>query len=242
MILKLTLVQGKKIERQNAEKDKFEGWKDEIVELAKSAGLFVPTGYSFDKNITVEEQIDRFVQQINHYAAFNTNSWIFNELVKTNEGYVLQQYENINQWLDNIWMRDSRDGYNIHPTNIKVYDDFKDNGTWKYVNFSLTLSDDSERHFIVKSENGRWNLYPFNSAPEYNSLMDLVKSITVGQIPDENLKAIKRYVLSIQYGDTTIKMADDYNTIMSTETGEVYDAINVAVLNYLTKRLELNEC
>jgi hypothetical protein len=44
------------------------------------------------------------------------------------------------------------DFYNFKVT--EIYDDFKENGTWKYVNFSVTLSDRTEKHFIAKLENG----------------------------------------------------------------------------------------
>ena len=128
-----------------------------------------------EKQSLTDEQIEKYVSSINSYASVNSSSWIFNELVNTDSGYEVRQYSNVVQWLDNIGM-EHVSGWNSGV--IQIYDDFKENGTWKYVNFSLTLSDDSERHFIVKSENEKWNLYPFNSAPEYNSLMNLLKSVT----------------------------------------------------------------
>lgn len=227
-----------KIERQNAEKDKFEGWKDEINELAESNGMVVRTGYAFDPKMTVDEQIDRHVKLINHTASFNTDSWMFSKIVKTDLGYVVERYSDTVQWLDNICAKQAI-GQDL---DIRIYDDFKENGTWKYVNFSVTLSDGTERHFIVKLENGIWNATPFNSGAEYNQLMQVLKGETMQLISEEDQKVIKKYMLSIQTGNTTFELAENYINVMSSKTDEAYNTINAAIMNYLTKRLELHDC
>lgn len=223
-----------KQERQILEKDKFDGLREEIDGLAKVNGLEVPN-FVFDSKINAETQIDDYVSQINTLNNKSTKSWLFKTIVSDGQGgYQINTTNSVEQWLSNM--------VPFAFENMVVYDDFKENGTWKYVNFSVTLSDGTEKHFIVRLENGTWNMYEFNSAPYYNELMQMLKGDVMQKISEDDQKTIKKYVLSIQNDTVNWDLANNYTNIMQSNIDEGYVAVNAAIMNYLTKRLELNEC
>jgi hypothetical protein len=72
--------------------------------------------------------------------------------------------------------------------------------------------------------------------------MQTLKGETMQLISEEDQKVIKKYMLSIQTGNTTFELAENYINVMSSKTDEAYNIINAAIMNYLTKRLELHDC
>jgi hypothetical protein len=62
------------------------------------------------------------------------------------------------------------------------------------------------------------------------------------RISEEDQKIIKKYVLSIQTDSVNWDLANNYANMMRSNIDEGYVAVNTAIMNYLTKRLELNEC
>ena len=225
-----------KQERQMLEKDKFDGMREEIDEIAKANGLELPE-FTFTPGLGVDVQITAYIASINSIAARRSNSWIFPFIIRDLQGRpIINQRTDVVAWLKNLLSDEFK------SSNITIYDDFKENGTWKYVNFSVTLSDGTEEHFIVKLENGVWKATPFNSGFEYNQLMQTLKGETMQLISEEDQKVIKKYMLSIQTGNTTFELAENYINVMSSKTDEAYNIINAAIMNYLTKRLELHDC
>lgn len=214
-----------KVDRSLAEIDRFNGLKEEIDELIKGTSL-KPYDYEFDPTKeSSEEAINEYIKFVNDDEQYKKDSWVFNWVARTDSGFIINSAEKVKTWLYNLL--GDVDG----P--ITIYDDFKTHPTWKYVNFSVTL--DSEiKNFIVQNINGKWVLSEFNSAPEYNQMMSVLKSAVLSE---EDNRAIKEYVLSIQTDNTTFEMAEAYNNVISK-----YPEINQVIMNYLTKRLELNEC
>ena len=225
-----------KLEKQTLEKDKFDGWREEVDEIAKDNGLIIPN-FEYNPNVPTDMQIQEYVKLINHANRFGTDSWIFTEIVYSGSKFDVIKHNDVKNWLSNLLAPNFE-----NPSNITIYDDFKDNGTWKYVNFSVTLSDGTLNHYIARFENGKWNAYEFNSAPEYNSTMQILKSDIMQRIPKEEQDIIKKYVLSIQTDNVSWDLANNYANVINSKADEVYNAVNTAIMNYLTKRLELNEC
>lgn len=226
-----------KQERQMLEKDKFDGMREEIDEIAKANDMYIPT-FAYDPNKSVDQEIESYIDAINFYESLNTKSWIFKEIVRNGNSFTIKTNSDVKNWLLNLASVYS------HPLmngEVTIYDDFKENGTWKYVNFSVTLSG-IEEHLIAKLENGIWKAMPFNSGAEYNQLMQILKGETMGLVSEEDQKVIKKYVLSIQTGNTTFELAENYINVMSSKTDEAYNIINAAIMKYLTKRLELHDC
>ena len=226
-----------KQERQMFEKDKFDGMREEIDEIAKANDMYIPT-FTYSPDKSVDQEIESYVDAINFYESLSTKSWIFKEIVRNGNSFIIKSNSDVKNWLLNLASVYSPPLMNGEVT---IYDDFKENGTWKYVNFSVTLSG-IEEHFIAKLENGIWKAMPFNSGTEYNQLMQILKGETMGLISEEDQKVIKRYVLSIQTGNTTFELAENYINVMSSKTDEAYNIINAEIMNYLTKRLELHDC
>ena len=225
-----------KQERQILEKDKFDGWKEEITELLKTNDM-LSLDIDYDPNVDSFTQIKNYVDAINKMNRDRSATWIIKQIHvdPTGKHYVTQE-TSVETWLKTMLPVDHASG------KVTIFDDFKENGTWKYVNFSVTLSNGTEQHFIARFENGVWNAYEFNSAPYYNELMQMLKSGVMQRISEEDQKIIKKYVLSIQTDSVNWDLANNYANIMRSNIDEGYVAVNTAIMNYLTKRLELNEC
>ena len=227
-----------KQERQMFEKDKFDGMREEIDEIAKANDMYIPT-FTYNPDKSVDQEIESYINAVNFYESLSIKSWIFKEIVRSENSFIVVSNSDVKNWLLNLA---TVYDHILMNGEVTIYDDFKENGTWKYVNFSVTLSDGTEEHFIAKLENGIWKAIPFNSGAEYNQLMQVLKGETMQLISAEDQKVIKKYMLSIQTGNTTFELAENYINVMSSKTDEAYNIINAAIMNYLTKRLELHDC
>ena len=62
-----------KQERQMFEKDKFDGMREEIDEIAKANDMYIPT-FTYSPDKSVDQEIESYIKAINFYESLSTKS------------------------------------------------------------------------------------------------------------------------------------------------------------------------
>lgn len=206
-------------------------WKEHLTTSLTS----IKNGKSSD------DVINSLIQSINYTMRYTRNNWVGKRIVKNGENYILETFDNFDNWIDNrVKMLAKIDGI-IIPNDSKVEVAVNKLSNRKYAVVEITLNNGTKQHGVLLHDGKNYVYRPMNddlkTFESYIHLQNIIDSLGT------TINPILNYLDTLVFKYTQNTNIDPLFVVnwMNDNKDVIGDLENV-LNDYLERRILANEC